>query len=96
MLKTLYATTVLAVAGSLTASASPLVAPITTHPPIVLVSGGCGFAFHRNPFGACVPNRPVVYGVPPVAVGPVRLPPPCPRGYHRDPDPARPICYPNF
>ncbi len=55
-------------------------------------AGGCGPAFHRKPFGACVPNR-FVYGYgPPV----VRLPPPCPRFYHRDPDPARPLCYPNF
>ena len=96
MLKILYATAAFAVAGCMTASASPLMRPMNVPSPIVLASGGCGFAFHRNPFGACVPNRPVVYGVPPGYVGPVRLPPPCPRGYHRDPDPARPICYPNF
>ena len=96
MLKVLYATAAFAVTGGVTASAAPMMAPVDAQPQIVLVSGGCGFAFHRNPFGACVPNRPVFYGVPPVIVAPVRLPPPCPRGYHRDPDPARPICYPNF
>lgn len=59
---------------------------------IVLVAGGCGFGFHPNPYGVCVPNRRFVFGGPPV----VRVPPPCPRFYHRDPDPARPICYPNL
>ncbi len=53
---------------------------------------GCGLGFHPDPYGVCVPNRRVVIVGPPV----VRVPPPCPRFYHRDPDPARPICYPNL
>lgn len=64
-----------------------------SRPPLVLVSGGCGFAFHRNFYGACVPNGGFYGGFGPVVR---RLPPPCPRFYHRDPDPARPICYPNL
>ena len=34
---------------------------------VILVSGGCGFAFHRTPFGGCRPNggfygRPYGFG----------------------------------
>ena len=68
--------------------------PQVTRGGIILVSGGCGFAFHRNPFGACVPNRGAFIEGGPVLVPPVRPPPPCPRGYYRDPDPARRLCYP--
>ena len=37
------------------------------NPQVVLVSGGCGPAFHRGPFGGCRPNvgfygRPYGYG----------------------------------
>ncbi len=86
----LIAGSALMIAG--TASAAPLVPPADTQANIVLVSGGCGPAFHRTPFGACVANRVFVPGY----YAPVRLPPPCPRGYHRDPDPLRRLCYPNF
>lgn len=70
--------------------AMPLAPEMAEPAPIILASGGCGFAYHRTPFGACAPNG---FGYGPRVV---RLPPPCPRFYHRDPDPARPICYPNF
>ena len=69
------------------AFAVPVVRIAPSEAPIVRTEGGCGPAYHRNRFGYCVQN--FYYG------GPVRLPPPCPRFYHRDPDPARPICYPN-
>ena len=95
MLRPLLAGAALVFAGGAASAATPLVPPMNAQPQIVLVSGGCGLAFHRNPFGACVPNRRVFYGPGP-GLAPVRLPPPCPRGYHRDPDPARPICYPNY
>ncbi len=70
-----------------------LAAPVEAPPSLILVSGGCGPAFHRTPFATCAPNRQAFYGAGPEVV---RLPPPCPRGYHRDPDPARRICYPNL
>ncbi len=96
MVKGLVLAAALVMAGNVAAMASPLGALPNgrpdSQPGIVLVSGGCGFDFHRDPFGICVPNRRVVFGGPAY----VRLPPPCPRGYHRDRDPARPICYPNF
>ena len=60
--------------------------------PIVLAANGCGPGFFRTLAGECFPNRRIV-------VGPRRgvvLPPPCPRGFLRDPDPARPLCYPVF
>ena len=92
------------------ASAMPSVAPARTQAPIVLVRDGCGRGFGIGPGGECQPNGgrefveprvveprvvgPRGYG--PREVAPVRLPPPCPRGYVRDPDPARPICYPRF
>ena len=76
----------LLIGGCLAAHSAPLPLAPDAGPPVVLAAGGCGPAFHPDPFGVCVPNRRVIY----------RLPPPCPRGYHRDPDPARPICYPNL
>ena len=37
-----------------------------TAPGVILVSGGCGFYYHRGPFGGCRPNggfyRPYGYG----------------------------------
>ena len=79
----------LAFVASAVAQASPARSPASTipvpQPSIVLVAGGCGPAYHPDRFGVCVPNQRFI-----------RLPPPCPRGYHRDPDPARPICYPNL
>ena len=92
MIKCLFAGCVLLMSGGVAAAAGMFLPLSETQPGITLVAGGCGPAFHRNPFGACVPNRfAYVYGAPVV-----RLPPPCPRFYHRDPDPARPLCYPNF
>ncbi len=40
-------------AGAMTA---PPLAPAESGPTITLVSGGCGFGFHRGPFGGCRPN----------------------------------------
>lgn len=51
--------------GSTGADARPLV--VVEHavaPHIVFVGGGCGFGFHRGPYGGCVANgyvRRVVY-----------------------------------
>ncbi len=69
--------------------------------PIVLVRDGCGPGFHRAGPGECVPNGGrvgprVVEPIGPRVVEPVRLPPPCPRGYYRDPRPGVPLCYPRF
>jgi hypothetical protein len=86
------------VAGG-TASALPLApAASTAQAPIVLVRDGCGPGFHLNPFGECRPNRGPFFGGPGPGPGPEygRLPPPCPRGYYRDPNPARPLCYPRY
>ena len=48
------------------ANAFPLAAPYSGNASITLVAGGCGPAFHRNPFGFCVRNawgpRPYPYG----------------------------------
>ncbi len=88
MIKCLVAGSALLLAGGGAACA----ATFEPQAHVILIADGCGPAFHRNPFGVCVPNRfAYVYGAPVV-----RLPPPCPRFYHRDPDPARPLCYPNF
>ncbi len=92
MFKYLVAGLALSLAGSGAASAASFAMPPDAPAHVILVSGGCGLAFHRNPFGVCVPNRALYVGGPAV----VRLPPPCPRFYHRDPDPARPLCYPNY
>ncbi len=92
MIKGLVAGSALLLAGGVAASAATIGMSAEPQARVILVAGGCGPAFHRNPFGTCVPNRfAYVYGAPVV-----RLPPPCPRFYHRDPDPARPLCYPNF
>ncbi len=92
MIKCIVTAAALLMAGGLVASAATVEPMFDRQAKVILVSGGCGLAFHRNPFGACVPNR-VFYGY---GAPVVRLPPPCPRFYHRDPDPARPLCYPNF
>ena len=44
--------------GGLAAQAMPAgaVAGDAAGPQVTLVSGGCGFAFHRTPFGGCRPN----------------------------------------
>lgn len=92
MIKAIVVGSMLLAGCSVTAAAAPLDLSAQPEARVILVAGGCGFAFHRNLFGACVPNRFAYgYGAPIV-----RLPPPCPRFYHRDPDPARPLCYPNF
>jgi len=48
------------------ANAFPLAGPTSGDPEITLAAGGCGPAFHRNPWGRCVPNawgpRPYAYG----------------------------------
>jgi hypothetical protein len=41
-------------AGS--ASAMPTPAPYRADSAITLAAGGCGYAFHRNVYGGCVPN----------------------------------------
>src|SRR4029077_3201645 len=41
-------------AGS--AAAMPPPAPYHTDSGITLAAGGCGYAYHRNVYGACVPN----------------------------------------
>jgi hypothetical protein len=41
-------------AGS--AEAMPTPAPYHTDSGITLAAGGCGYAYHRNIYGACVPN----------------------------------------
>ena len=96
MLKSPLMAAALVVAGSVASPAALLKPSLNAQPEIVLIAGGCGPAFHRDPFGTCVPNRRAFFGAAPLAGAPVRLPRPCPRGYHRDPDPARPICYPNL
>lgn len=81
--------------GCGSAMAMPLAPAAPAKAPIVLVRGGCGPAFHRGPYGGCVPNGERVV-VEPRVVAPVRLPPPCPRGYYRDPRPGVALCYPRF
>ena len=49
----------------LSAQAMPVgAAPVAADAGVTLVSGGCGPAFHRGPFGGCRPNigfvRPIV------------------------------------
>ena len=46
--------------ASLGAQALPVSAPTGGSAAIVLVSGGCGPAFHRGPFGGCQPNLVIV------------------------------------
>ena len=41
-------------AGS--AAAMPTPAPYRADSGITLAAGGCGYAYHRNVYGACVPN----------------------------------------
>ncbi len=93
MLKTICAGVVFAAAdvGIAWAAAPPLARP-DAQAPIVLAANGCGPGFFRTIVGECVPNRRVL-------VGPGRaviLPPPCPRGFRRDPDPLRRLWYPVY
>ena len=47
--------------GTVGADARPLViVEPAVAPHIVLVGGGCGFGFHRGPYGGCVGNGAVV------------------------------------
>ena len=101
-MKLISAALALTLAAGGAASAMPL-APAASRPQasIVLVRDGCGPGFHLAGYGGCVPNGRGARVVEPRETGPrvvepIRLPPPCPRGYVRDPDPARPICYPRF
>lgn len=90
MLKTLCSALMLTVADFGMAWAAPLPPLLPdAKPSIVLVANGCGPGFFRTIDGECVPNGRVL-------VGPGReviLPPPCPRGFRRDPDPRRRLCY---
>lgn len=56
----------MAVVASQGANAFPLASPPSDNANITLVAGGCGPAFHRDPWGRCVPNywgpRPYAYG----------------------------------
>ena len=87
MQKTLYTALALAIAGCDMASAAMVHLP-DTKLPIILAADGCGRGLFRTIDGQCIPNQP--------AGRRGRAIPPCPRGYLRDPDPARPICYPAF
>ena len=97
---TLGAAVALAIAGCVPVAAMPLAPVAGTKAPVVLVRDGCGPDSRLNRFDECVPNGRRVFVEPrvvgPRVVAPVRLPPPCPRGYVRDPDPVRPLCYPRF
>ena len=57
---------------SLGAQALPLSpAPAgVANPDLTLVAGGCGPGWHRNPYGACVPNRYYAPYYPPRACPP--------------------------
>lgn len=62
---TFVATLALAAALPAAVEAMPLAQPIPLAgetPVITLTSGGCGFAFHRGPFGGCRPNFYGGYG----------------------------------
>ena len=50
--------------GTVGANAHPLiiVEPEVAAPPVVLVAGGCGFGFHRGPWGGCRPNGGLIVG----------------------------------
>lgn len=63
-----------------------------TKPPLILIANGCGPGLFRTMDGECVPNRRIRVGGGRAVVGP----PPCPRGFLRDPDPARRLCYPVY
>ena len=108
-MKSIAAAIALILAAGGVASAMPLApSAARTEAPIVLVRDGCGPGAHRGGGDECVPNRggrgPDVVEprevepreVGPRVVAPVRLPPPCPRGYYRDPRPDVPMCYPRF
>jgi hypothetical protein len=88
MLKSFGASLAIVIAASGTAFALPQVPHPTSQQPIIAVANGCGPGAYRTIAGDCRPNQPV--GRRGFA------PPPCPRGYARDPDPARPICYPVY
>ena len=48
----------LAVVSAGSANAAPAVpGPVTQASNVVLVAGGCGWRFHPNRWGRCVPNR---------------------------------------
>ena len=74
------------------ALATPSYGQVATDAHIILAANGCGRGFFRTIDGECLPNQKVY-------VGPRRgttMGPPCPRGFLRDPDPARPLCYPVY
>jgi hypothetical protein len=60
---TLFGVLGLAVVSVASANAAPAVpAPVTQASNMVLVAGGCGWRFHPNRWGRCVPNRYGHYG----------------------------------
>ena len=69
----------LSVFGIAAATAMPASIDIPADSNVTLVSGGCGFNGHRNPYGYCVPNRPIYRA--------------CPPGFHLGP--YRRQCWPN-
>jgi hypothetical protein len=89
-------TLLLAAAVSLSAALAPIDAQAFSASPgpsgyqspgITLVEGGCGYGYHRGPYGGCRPNGPGWGGPGPgvvLAPGPVVVPIPLPGvGYGR-------------
>ena len=56
VLASLFAATLLGTASAGAQTAQPLSLADGDQPSLLLVSGGCGPAFHRGPFGGCRPN----------------------------------------
>jgi len=71
----------LAVGLASSAEAAMTIAPVSPQTPgVITVEGGCGFGFHRGPYGGCRPN----------GGGFMRA---CPPGMHLGPAGRR--CWPN-
>ncbi len=62
MLATFAAAVLMAPLSAGAQTARPLPLASTDVPGLTLVSGGCGPAFHRGPFGGCRPNFGRGYG----------------------------------
>jgi hypothetical protein len=92
MLKVVSTGLLVLVAGCGIAQADDLALGTAERAPTVLAANGCGPGFFRTIAGDCEPNARLRVG----PGGRVMAPPPCPRGYLRDPDPARPLCYPVY
>jgi hypothetical protein len=91
MLKVMSTAAALLMAGCGLAQAGERMSEQGAQAPIVLAANGCGRGFFRTIAGDCEPNMRM-RGPGGAAVAP----PPCPRGYRRDPDPATPLCYPVY